>query len=117
MAYLAGTDLCTLKDCARATISTSITASGTTNVSVASLVPAGTKAIEIRIYMTDGTVAAETRVQETGTAVTEWSVITQVANVPNNGCGRVKLDSSLTFDITNSEAIGTHQIYLLGYYI
>lgn len=115
MAYAPGDDIGTWKDCTRATVSLAVTGAGTTNVSLATLVPVGTKAAIIRIYITDATPGTESRVQETGTAVTEWSVIAQVANIANNGIGPVLLDANRTFDITNSAAFDTHQIYLVAY--
>ena len=110
------TDWGTKKRIARYTVTGTLNASGTTTVNVAAALPVGTKAITLRLVMVDNTVGATCAISETGAAAGLWGTRTIVANVGNDANGDVQLTNG-TFDVINSEALATVQLFITAVYL
>jgi len=117
MAYAATTDWGTKKRIAPTAISGTFTASGTTNVSVATIVPAGTKAITLRVVVNDAVAGTECRIRETSSSTSVLEVAAQVGGINNEAQVDVQLDSSYTFDINNNAAFDAVSLIVTAVYI
>jgi len=110
-----GTELGTPKALAWSVRAAAALASGDTTVTVSD-VPEGTKAIDIYVRVTDATVNTLLNI-DTFAGTTQFRVRALVANVPNDGWGRVLLDSSKRFNIAASAAFDDVLILGKAYYL
>ena len=111
------TDWGTKKRIAPTAISGAFTASGTTNVSVASIVPVGTKAVTLRVAVNDAVAGTECRIRETGSTSSVLEVVAQVNGINNEAQVDVQLDSSYTFDIDNNAAFDAVALIVTAVYL